>query len=160
MTIENLSDYRLPRWEELPDLGLYLDQVQIVLDQVLPKTQDKGGNITGTMITNYVKQKVVSPTEKKKYYRRHIAQLIIVFLLKHVLSTAEMIPVLNDIADGRELADGYDDFCSELEKRLSSGDNEETSESTNVSEITAAAVDALAGKLKFELLISEKDQAE
>ena len=149
-----IKDFSLPRWSELSDLGLYLDQVQIVLDGALrPLTPGPGGNITGTMITNYVKQKVVPQTEKKKYYRRHLACLITVFLLKHVLSTAEIGLVLRELGDGMEPDEAYDVFCSELEDRLGISEAGEEAEGLlKCPPLTAAAVDALAGKLRFEMI--------
>lgn len=153
----NLNEFRLPRWNELPNLGLYLDQVQIVLDETLsPVTSEKSGTITGTMITNYVKQKVALPTEKKKYYRQHIAQLIMIFLLKHVLSTVEIQTVLQDMRD-KELEEAYNGFCEEFERKLRLVSGREPQPGP-CSELTSAAIDSLAGKLRFENILSEETE--
>ena len=160
MKIFETEGFSLPRWKELSDLGLYLDQVQIVLDAALrPITPGPNGNITGTMITNYVKQKVVPQTEKKKYYRRHLAQLITVFLLKHVLSTAEIVLVLNELGMGTEQGNAYDLFCTELENRLCIGNyGTAGADASGCPPLTSAAIDALAGKLRFEIISHRRQQ--
>ena len=64
----NFAQYRCPRWEELPDLGLYMDQVLIVVEGALrPLFPNDPVVLTSTMVNNYVKQQVLTPSEKKKY---------------------------------------------------------------------------------------------
>ena len=83
------SRYRLPTWDEIPDLGLYMEQVTGLLLRYLnvPLPEDREEPvITATAINNYVRKKVMPKPVKKKYYRRHIAYLIIIYTLKHCLS--------------------------------------------------------------------------
>ena len=56
--LNRFSNIRLPEWDELPDLDLYMDQVISLLQRYLgqfPSPDEKG--ITSSMINNYVKQK-------------------------------------------------------------------------------------------------------
>ena len=64
---ERLAGQRLPRWEELPDLELYMDQVLSLMDRYLgdcPGFDRKG--LTASMVNNYVKLGVMPPPVKKK----------------------------------------------------------------------------------------------
>lgn len=93
-----LSNYRLPAWEEIPDLGLYMEQVlallKTYLDYLPPELKDEQF-ITAATINNYVRNKYMPEPQKKKYYRVHIAYLIMICTLKQSLSIAtlqRMIP--------------------------------------------------------------------
>lgn len=115
-----ISDFKLPDWETIPDIGLYMDQVIVLLSQYLAlvsvitnkKTDDENepGVFTAAAINNYVRLKVMPAPVKKKYYRVHIAYLIIIFTLKQSLG----INVIRDIIPSdlseesvKELYDGY-----------------------------------------------------
>ena len=94
-----LHDYRLPGWEEIPDLGLYMEQVLALLRQYLdylpPELKDEQF-ITAATINNYVRNRFMPEPCRKKYYRVHIAYLIMICTLKQTLSIAtlhSMIPV-------------------------------------------------------------------
>ena len=52
-----LGQRRLPAWEELPDLALYMDQVLSLTARYLPGGEGKA--LTSAMVNNYVKQKVL-----------------------------------------------------------------------------------------------------
>ncbi|WP_019792032.1 DUF1836 domain-containing protein, partial [Streptococcus sobrinus] len=57
-----------PKWADLPELDLYLDQVLLYVNQVSKlstTTTDKG--LTASMINNYVKHGLVEKPVKKKY---------------------------------------------------------------------------------------------
>ena len=69
-----LDEYRLPAWEELPDIGLYMDQVVTLLTQYLdymPPELKEEQVITPAAINNYVRKKIMPEPVKKKYYRPH-----------------------------------------------------------------------------------------
>lgn len=79
-------------WAQLPDLGLYMDQVITYLERQLDIFIRPGdGNfMTPSMINNYAKARIVPRTEGKKYGQEHIALLLAVFTLKRVLSVQDM----------------------------------------------------------------------
>ena len=94
-----LDDYRLPSWEKIPDFGLYMDQVVTLLtgylDYMPPELKEEQV-ITPAAINNYVRKKIMPEPVKKKYYRVHIAYLIMVCTLKQSLSIPtlqKMIPM-------------------------------------------------------------------
>lgn len=163
MTEVTVCTYRCPRWEELPALGLYLDQVMLVLEEALGpiSTGPDKSVITPTIINNYVKQKVLTPTEKKKYNRGQLADLIMIALLKRVLSTTEIVRVLQALKAGQEPQASYDAFCTELEHRLNETVLPQAASTAGLCPpLVQAAVKALAGKILFELLLEEAQQQE
>ena len=94
-----LDDYRLPLWSDIPDIGLYMEQVIVLLKQYLdylPPELKEAQFITAATINNYVRKKVMPEPVKKKYYRTHIAYLIMICSLKQCLSIPtlqKMIPM-------------------------------------------------------------------
>lgn len=84
-----LERYRLPAWEEIPDFGLYMEQVVQLLKQYLsylPPELKQSQTITAAAINNYVRTKMLPEPRKKKYYRIHIAYLLMICTLKQALS--------------------------------------------------------------------------
>ena len=88
---DKIEDYHCPRYEELPKIDLYMDQLIALLDEYLAPFQIPGEEsaITATMVNNYVKQKVIHPPKNKKYNRSHIMYLIVLGVLKNVLNMAK-----------------------------------------------------------------------
>lgn len=114
---EACREFRLPRAKELPNMGLYLEQVTKYINQCLEPLGCI--EVTGSMIRNYVKMGLVQNPVKKQYYATHIQHLIPIIILKSVLSMedigkmfARQITVYSD-----EVA--YDYFCNDLENKLS-----------------------------------------
>ena len=71
------SEKTLPKWEELPDIELYMDQVIALTNRYLGnRTKEK--MLTSSMVNNYVKMKVMRAPVKKKYTRVHLIYLIVI----------------------------------------------------------------------------------
>lgn len=88
-----LRAFRLPAWEDIPNLGLYMDQVVFLLTEYLdylPPEIKEERFITAATINNYVRMKAMPEPVKKKYYRVHIAYLIMICTLKQTLSIATL----------------------------------------------------------------------
>lgn len=118
--VQAVTTLRLPRYNELPSLGLYLDQVIFVTDDALRPlypTADKAV-LTPTMVNNYVKQKVVAPPVRKRYSRDHVAYFLVVALLKQVFSIAEISQLFRWQRNSYSVEEAYNSFCSELEHAL------------------------------------------
>jgi DNA-binding transcriptional MerR regulator len=118
--IENqLKSFHIPRYNELPDVDLYMDQVVSVLEKNL-KIFERGENkvITSSMINNYVKQGVILAPEKKRYSKKHLAYLVITSLLKQVFPLNEVKDIINylKLDNGGEI---YDNYCSIFENAFS-----------------------------------------
>ena len=92
---EDIEKFHLPRWKEIPEIDLYIDQVVSLLENYLANyianDNEKGEHIiTKTMINNYVKHGVVKSPVNKKYSREHIAYLFVIFVLKQIYSMEEI----------------------------------------------------------------------
>lgn len=145
------------RWDLLPQIALYMDQVLLVLNQVLaPLSVSEEPVVTGTMINNYVKMKLAAPAVKKKYDREHMARFVMICLLKKVLSMTEIADVLDRLLAERDLAEGYELFCRELEIRLRTPDGPD---GEGCPDYLAAAVRAVACKILLEHMLRQ-NQAE
>lgn len=112
----SIQDFRLPRYEEIPDVGFYLEQTVKYINNYL--TPLDNSSLTGSMISNYVKKKLIDNPIKKQYYRDHVAYLIFIAVAKSVLSMDNIFKLIemqnqtypNDVA--------YNYFCQELENIL------------------------------------------
>ncbi len=115
VTVDTVSSFRLPRYNEIPDVGLYLEQTTKYINSFLMPI---GFEITGSMIRNYVKMGLLNNPEHKQYYANHIGHLIAIAILKNVISL-DNISVLFSKQKGvypDEVAYNY--FCIELENML------------------------------------------
>ena len=81
-----MQKINLPNYENIPDVGLYLDQVTKYINSYLNEEYA----LTSNMITNYVKQKIVPKGYKKTYSRGHIAQFMLIAYFKTVLSMEQI----------------------------------------------------------------------
>ena len=92
------TTFSYPKWEEIPSINLYLDQVLLYVNQIcLLLTPDKEKGLTASMVNNYVKHGYISKPEKKKYQRKQIARLIAITTLKSVFSIQEIAQTLNTL---------------------------------------------------------------
>ena len=111
-----LETVRLPRWEELPDLELYMDQVLSLTRRYLAPYPDFADNgLTASMVNNYVKAGVLPAPVKKRYTRRHLSRLLMICLLKSSLSIAEICRLAATLSPEEEPAQ-YDRFCELAEQ--------------------------------------------
>ena len=79
--------FKFPRWDELPEMDLYMDQVTTYLYEHLKQTYYNDEKfITNAMINNYVKTEMVPRPLKKHYTRYHIAYFMIVTITKRAYS--------------------------------------------------------------------------
>ena len=86
---------RLPHWEELPDIELYMDQVLVLVERYLGSMSGPDGrNLTASMVNNYVKQGVMPPPVRKKYGKDHLAYLLMICSLKAAIPIAAIRTLL------------------------------------------------------------------
>ena len=108
-----LERYRLPSWEEIPDIGLYMEQVVLVLKHYLdylPPELKEEQFITAATINNYVRNKVMPMPVKKRYYRTHLAYLIMICSLKQGLSISLIQKLIPNNLPEEELRRVYDAY--------------------------------------------------
>lgn len=77
---------------DIPDIDLYMDQVTTFMDNKLgnEKRDKKDKLLTKTMINNYSKAKILTPSKNKRYNKQQIIQLILIYYLKQVLSLTDI----------------------------------------------------------------------
>ncbi len=112
----DIREFRLPTYMEIPDVGLYLEQVSKFINSCLE--QAAGIRLTTSMISNYVKQKLLSHPEKKQYSREQIATLMMIALCKTVLSLDEIHLLLESEAYKGKTEDLYAQFETGLANAL------------------------------------------
>lgn len=103
----------LPAYDQIPNVGLYLEQVTKFLNEYLEPLGCP--LITGSMISNYVKKDLVENPVKKQYDRERIARLLLIAVSKTVLSLEDIQQLLSICPHGQE---GYDAFCAALTLEL------------------------------------------
>jgi DNA-binding transcriptional MerR regulator len=81
-------------YERIPEIDLYMDQLMTFTDDKLKtyKRRNDDKILTKTMINNYSKEKLIPPSKNKKYSQAHIAQILMIYHLKHGLA-------INDISE-------------------------------------------------------------
>lgn len=113
---ESIGEFRLPRYHEITDVGLYLEQVTRFVNSRLEKIGF--GEITPSMVSNYVKQKTIPGPEKKTYGVESIAYLIFVAVVKTVLSMEDIRMLISLQQKSYDLPTAYNYFCDEFENLL------------------------------------------
>ncbi|MEG0338617.1 MAG: DUF1836 domain-containing protein [Oscillospiraceae bacterium] len=111
-----------PRWEELPDIDLYMDQLIFFIQKHLKNLFLYDTELTPSMVNNYVKQKLLPAPIKKRYSREHIAALFVICNLKQVLSITEIKEIIDNCAYVTQ-EESYNSFCSEQEKALQNAES-------------------------------------
>ncbi len=157
----DVNNFNIPRWNELPNIDLYMDQVLNYIESSLKdyiKSDEK--IITKTMINNYVKQEIIEPPANKKYNRLHIAELFVICILKQVYSISEVKSLINLALEANSAENSYNKFCDYLTESLVS-----TFNGTEYSKITTLTkeqyllknvVQSFANKLYAQIMYLNK----
>ena len=111
--------FSYPKWEEIPSINLYLDQVLLYVNQICPPVSpDKEKGLTASMVNNYVKHGYISKPEKKKYQRKQIARLIAITTLKSVFSIQEIAQTLNTLHTDTNSEELYNAFVNYMNAEI------------------------------------------
>ena len=162
--IKSFKNFNMPRWDDLPEIDLYMDQVISVTDKLLSSLSVEDTPIlTPSMINNYVKNRIIPPPVKKKYSREHLAKLIIICIMKPIMEISAIADIMtrNEALFGT--AQMLDKFSSMFEKNIASRarSSELAMESTKKTEemLCAIAIEN-AVKAGAEKVIAEHAYAE
>ncbi len=117
---QQMQALHMARIAEMPRIELYLDQVLSIISSELSFIYAPDEKIvTGAMVNNYVKQRIVPAPTRKRYTRRHLASLIFVCAFKRVLSISQIEQI---ILTGHELnvdlERAYEGMASLLEQTI------------------------------------------
>ena len=155
---ERLVNFRCPRWNELPDVDLYMDQLVSYAERHLePLNVGQDGRlITSSMINNYVKMKLIPAPVKKKYGIRQVSRLLVIGSLKRDFSISELQDMMEMVLSRFQNNIAYDLFCEEMEKNIRHVFLDETLPpvgSTQEEAIIRAVMSAFANKLYAHVII-------
>lgn len=117
---QELEDVRLPRWHELPEIDLYMDQVITLVERYLSPiiVKEKHTLLTSSMVNNYVKLELIPGPKKKRYNQKHLAFLIAITLLKQILTIPEIKQGILFQGKVIGIREAYNLFCEEQEAAL------------------------------------------
>ncbi|MBQ9972231.1 MAG: DUF1836 domain-containing protein [Firmicutes bacterium] len=110
---ESVKDFSLPKYNEIPNVGLYLEQVSKYITEIFEPIEQPG--LTGSMISNYVKKKLIPNPVKKLYYREQIAYLVFITVAKQALSIGQIKDLIDTRKESFEVEALYNYFLSEFE---------------------------------------------
>ena len=161
---EMIMKVHIPRWNELPEIDLYLDQVVNYLEKYLSQYSSNKEDkiITKTMINNYVKQGILPAPEKKKYNRTHLAYLMVICVLKQVYSISDIGKLISLTIQYFEVSKAYNRFCANLEISIKNVFTKK--EFPNIERMTEEqyllknVVQAVADKLYVEFMFLNKEE--
>lgn len=101
-TMEDIANTSFPKWDELPEFELYMDQVIAIVNRYMGNMADLMNDeniITQAMINNYVKNKLIPPPIKKRYSKIHIAALLIICSCKQSMNISSIMAFLDFESD-------------------------------------------------------------
>ena len=107
--IERITAERPVKWDELPDIELYRDQVLNYMKRQ-HSLQPEDALLTGAMINNYIKSGLLPRANGKKYTKDHLVYLTAICSLKQVLSvgeTDELLKLQPKLSDARGFYEEY-----------------------------------------------------
>ena len=113
---QSIQNFSLPRYEELPTVGLFLEQTVEYINQCLAPLD--GLKITSSMVRNYVKQGLIQNPVRKKYNIDQIAYLICVTILKQIACLEDLQHLFMQQQKIYTSPVAYNYFCDELENVL------------------------------------------
>lgn len=113
---QSVAAFRLPRYNEIPNVGLYLEQAtKYVCEYLAPLGEF---SLTPSMISNYVKKGLIANPVKKQYGREQIAYLFFIAVAKSVLSLDALTGFIRLQQQTYTLPKAYNYFCDEFENLL------------------------------------------
>ena len=110
------AGFALPRYAELPTVGLYLDQSVQFVNGCFCTFQ--GVELTASMVSNYVKQRLIPAPQKKVYTAEQLARLMFIAAVKPVVPLEGLRLMFGIQEDSYALCTAYDYFCDEFENML------------------------------------------
>lgn len=109
---DSIESFKLPQFNEIPDIGLFLEQTTKFVEEYLKPLENI--TITSSMISNYVKKGIISNPIKKQYNREQITHIFFVAIAKSVLSLEDIQMMLSMLKQNYDCQLSYEYFCTEL----------------------------------------------
>ncbi len=113
---ESFRNFHLPRYQEIPEVGLYLEQTAKYISEHLSALEESC--LTPSMISNYVKKDLIDNPVRKQYGRDQIAYLFFIAIAKNVMSLDGLMNFTALQKRTYSLQKAYDYFCDQFENIL------------------------------------------
>lgn len=113
---EEIGKFSLPAYNEIPNVGLFLEQVSKYIGEFTAPLECV--SLTGSMISNYVKKKIIKNPVKKQYDREQIAYLFFIAIAKTVLSLEDIQLMLALQREAFDEEAAYEYFRTQLKEIL------------------------------------------
>ena len=153
---ETFTGYCAVKWEKMPDIELYMDQVVTFLDRQMTMYRRKEDEkvITPSMINNYTKDHLIPRAKSKKYSKDHIALIMVVCSLKKVLSMPDLSNMLKDfkVNEDTKIEEFYELF-SEYQTRAIQKTSQIISDSLKNTDIAGNAEKDVLKNLALKLSV-------
>ena len=157
MEKEKIAAFNLPTYREIPNVGLYLDQVSKYINECFTDLPDF--SITNSMISNYVKHDIIANPVKKLYYRDQIASLIFITLSKGETSLDNLKNLLDRQAMICDTEKAYSYFADTFNKRLNdifrNEKNDRSRDKNGRKHLVNTIVSAVVHQIYLNVLIGE-----
>ena len=112
----DIAPFRLPRYAQIPDIGLYLEQVVRYVNAYLAPLGEP--ELSPSMVSNYVKQRLIPAPQKKVYTAEQLARLMFIAAVKPVVPLEGLRLMFGIQERNYALCTAYDYFCDEFENML------------------------------------------
>lgn len=117
--LKDIETLRLPRYEDLSNIPLYLDQILEYINDALGTLFAFDENIlTQAMINNYVKQKAMPAPIKKRYDKDHIVYIIAITILKQIMNIQYISKGVDEVLQTYGIEEGYNMFIDYIEESM------------------------------------------
>lgn len=104
----------LPRYDDLPKLGLYLEQVTRYLNSTFDGVPTL--HISSTTVSTYVKKGLVKRPVNRLYGRDHVAAFIFITACRQAVNVDDLHFLLQIQARTHDLPTAYNYFCAKFEE--------------------------------------------
>ena len=114
-----LRHFALPAWEELPDTGLRMVDVVAYIRgclDYLPAELKDDRLVTAAAINNYVRLRAMPKPRQRRYYRVHLAYLLMICTLKQSLSLAMIRQLLPNELDDEQMRTRYEAYAGRISR--------------------------------------------
>lgn len=148
-----VEKFQLPAYNEIPNVGLFLEQVSKYIGEYTAPLECV--SLTGSMISNYVKKKIIPNPVRKQYDREQIAYLFFISITKTVLSLEDVQLILDLQRETYDPEAAYEYFREQLKETLRSVFDEEyvsASEGKGASETKSAFASSTESNIQKTLL--------
>ena len=117
---EKLRTKRPERWELIPDIDLYMDQIAAYMmrQHIGLADDDNDEALTSAMINNYIKSGILPRANGKKYDKDHIVYLTAICLLKQVVSVSDTGALLSALLENQTTQELYGNYAETEDHEL------------------------------------------